>query len=92
MDAVWRALGKASAARGRLGADTPFVLLTPSLPKRPSEGDTVMRSAGPSAFYDAIALLEDAHRARLASYAIAGRGAPAQPGFWTAADLSRVRP
>jgi site-specific DNA-methyltransferase (adenine-specific) len=90
MDSVWRALGKASAARGRVGSDTPFVLLAPSLPKRPSEGDTVMRSAGPSAFYDAIALLEDEHRARLSSYAAAGRSAPAQPGFWTAADLSRV--
>src|SRR6185436_2936253 len=43
MDAVWRALGVAAAARGRLG-DVRFVLLTPSLPKRPSEGDTVLRS------------------------------------------------
>ena len=57
MDAVWRALGKASAVRGRLGDATRFVLLAPSLPKRPSEGDTVLRSAGPTAFFDAIDLL-----------------------------------
>ncbi|MBA2608972.1 MAG: site-specific DNA-methyltransferase [Actinobacteria bacterium] len=88
MDAVWRALGKASATKGRLG-DVKFVLLAPSLPKRPSEGDTVLRSAGPSAFFDAIALLEDGHRGRLASYATAGAVARPQPGFWTNGDLSR---
>jgi site-specific DNA-methyltransferase (adenine-specific) len=87
MDAVWRALGKASAVRGRLG-DTRLVLLTPSLPKRPSEGDTVMRSAGPAGFFDAIGLLDEAHVARLASYA-AGRVTTASAGFWTPADLDR---
>jgi site-specific DNA-methyltransferase (adenine-specific) len=89
MDAVWRALGVASAVRGRLGPDARLVVLAPSLPKRPSEGDTVMRSAGPSAFFDAVALLDDAHRARLASYASGNVDQPGV-GFWTAADLGRV--
>ncbi len=88
MDAVWRAIGKASAARGRLGTDARFVILAPSLPKKPSEGDTVLRSAGPSAIFDVIGLADEAHRARLASYASGGAVTPS-PGFWTANDFSR---
>jgi site-specific DNA-methyltransferase (adenine-specific) len=87
MEAVWRALGVAAAARGRLG-DVRFVLLTPSLPKRPGEGDTVLRSAGTNAFFDVIALLEESHVTRLASYAT-GASAPSV-GFWTPADLGRM--
>ena len=87
MGAVWKALGTASATKGRLG-DVPFVLLAPSLPKRPSEGDTVLRSAGLSAFFDAIALLEVDHRARLASYATGTVTRPTA-GFWTNGDLAR---
>jgi hypothetical protein len=87
MDAVWRALGVASAVRGRLG-DVRFVLLTPGLPKRPGEGDTVLRSAGTGAVFDVIALLDESHVARLASYATGAADRPS-PGFWTAADLSR---
>ena len=88
MEAVWRSLGVASAVRGRLG-DVRFALLTPGLPKKPGEGDTVLRSAGPSAIFDVISLVDDAHVHRLASYAT---GAAARPsaGFWTPADLSRV--
>jgi hypothetical protein len=89
MDAVWRALGVASAIRGRLG-DVRFALLTPGLPKRPGEGDTVLRSAGPSAVFDVIGLLDEAHVARLASYATGAATRPS-PGFWTAVDLSRMR-
>jgi DNA modification methylase len=87
MDAVWRALGVASAVRGRLG-DVRFVLLTPGLPKRPGEGDTVLRAAGTGAVFDVIGLLDESHVARLAEYAT---GAAAHPsaGFWTAADLAR---
>ena len=87
MDAVWKALGTASATKGRLG-DVRFVLLAPSLPKRPSEGDTVLRSAGLTAFFDAIALLDDEHRARLASYATGTVHRPTY-GFWTNGDLAR---
>lgn len=87
MDAVWKALGTASATKGRTG-EVPFVLLAPSLPKRPSEGDTVLRSAGTTAFFDAIALLEESHRARLASYAT-GEVLKPTAGFWTNGDLAR---
>lgn len=88
MDAVWRALGTASAIKGRLGPDARIAFLAPSLPKRPSEGDAVMRSAGPTAFFDAIGLLDDADRARLASYATGTVSTPAL-GFWTVNDLAR---
>ncbi|HVV35430.1 MAG TPA: site-specific DNA-methyltransferase [Acidimicrobiales bacterium] len=87
MDAVWRALGVASACHGRL-EDVRVVLLTPGLPRRPSEGDTVLRSAGPSAVFDVISTVDDAHIARLASYAT-GAAVHPSPGFWTPADLAR---
>lgn len=88
MDAVWRALGKASATKGRLGAGTRFVVLAPGLPKRPSEGDTVLRSAGPAALFDVIGLLDDASRDRLKHYAQGDASTP-RPGFWTDKDLAR---
>ena len=68
-EAVWRALGRASAIRGRLGPDVPIVLLASHLPRRPSESDTILRAAGPDAFFDAIDLLSTDARARLARYA-----------------------
>lgn len=87
MDAVWKALGVAAAIHGR-HPNARVVLLAPSHPKRPSEGDAVLRSAGPRAFFDAIALLDDADRARLASYA-SGAATRPLPGFFTDADLTR---
>lgn len=86
-DTVWKALGKASALRGRAQASR-FILLTSNLPKRPSEGDTALRAAGPHAFFDAIEMLSDEGRTRLERYA---SGALAEPlgGFWTDADLDR---
>ena len=90
-EAVWRALGRASAVRGRLGAGMPLVLLTTHLPRRPSEGDTALRAAGPHAFFDAVAMLSADDRARLAYYAASG-GADPRPGFWTDTDLGRHSP
>lgn len=87
-EAVWRSLGRLNAIRGRSRGDTPLVLLTTHLPKRPSEGDTALRAAGPEAFFDAVELLSSEGRARLASYAKTGGSSP-QAGFWTAADLKR---
>ncbi len=87
-DTVWKSLGRAHALRGK-GIDAPLVFLTTNLPKRPSEGDKALRAAGPDAFFDAIEMLADAGRARLAAYAAGGfadRGTP-QVGFWTARDL-----
>jgi site-specific DNA-methyltransferase (adenine-specific) len=88
MDAVWRALGVASATRGR-DANARVVILAPSLPKKPSEGDAVLRAAGPAAFFDAITLLDESDRARLATYASGTVDVPAL-GFWVAADLHRM--
>ena len=92
-EAVWRALGRASAIRGRLGPDVPIVLLASHLPRRPSESDTILRAAGPDAFFDAIDLLSSDARARLARYATGGdsRAPEPEPGFWTRADIERRR-
>jgi site-specific DNA-methyltransferase (adenine-specific) len=86
-DTVWKSLGRAAALRGGMDPDTPLVFLTTSLPRRPSEGDTALRSAGPGAFFDAIGMLSDDDRARLERYA-AGWTGPADEGFWTRRDLA----
>jgi site-specific DNA-methyltransferase (adenine-specific) len=85
-DAVWRALGRASALRGA-GGDVPLVLLTPQLPRRSSEGDLALRSAGPRAFFDAVELGSPAGQDRLQRYAKGGCASEPQPGFWTADEL-----
>ncbi len=90
-DTVWKCLGRANAIRGRLSPDLPIVFLTTHLPRRPSEGDTALRAAGPKAFFDAIEMLSDEGRARLERYA-AGGATTALPGFWTDADLARRDP
>ncbi len=90
-EAVWRALGRASAIRGRLGRDVPIVLLASHLPRRPSEGDTILRAAGPGAFFDAIDLLSTDARARLGHYAAGGHSGEPEPGFWTRDDIDRLR-
>lgn len=87
-DAVWRALGRAHALRGRTSTDMPLVLLSTHLPRRPGEGDTALRAAGPDAFFDAVDLLSTAARGRLATYAAGGTRSRPLPGFWTAADLA----
>jgi DNA methylase len=85
-DTVWKSLGRAHALRATL-ENVPLVFLTTHLPRRPSEGDTALRAAGPDAFFDAIEMLSDEGRERLASYAQHG---PKEPhlGFWTKADLA----
>jgi site-specific DNA-methyltransferase (adenine-specific) len=86
-DTVWKSLGRAYALKASRGA-TPLVFLTSHLPRRPSEGDTALRSAGPDAFFDAIEMLSEDDLARLELYAKGGRTAGALPGFWTARDLA----
>jgi DNA modification methylase len=88
-DAVWKSLGRANALRDHQAGGTPLVLLTTHLPKRPSEGDTALRAAGPRAFFDAVDMLSDDARARLALYAKGGYTRDPQPGFWTTAELAR---
>jgi site-specific DNA-methyltransferase (adenine-specific) len=87
-DAVWRTLGRANALRGPIAEGVRLVVLTTQLPKRPSEGDSALRAAGPEAFFDAIDVLSPDARARLARYAKGGRP-PTEAGFWTEADLAR---
>jgi modification methylase len=88
-DAVWRALGRASAVRGRVAPDVPFVLLTTELPDRRSDGDRALRASGPSVVFDVVDVRSPEGRARLARYASDGPGDGPQPGFWTAKDLGR---
>ena len=88
-DTVWKSLGRAHAIRGKLPRDMPVVFLTTHLPKRPSEGDTALRAAGPEAFFDAIEMLSDEGRRRLERYAGGGRTERPLPGFWSPDDLAR---
>ena len=75
-DVVWKSLGRAAVIHGRV-PDVPVVFLTTHLPRRPSEGDTAMRAAGPAAFFDAIEILADDGRERLGRYA--GGGLTGEP-------------
>jgi modification methylase len=92
-DTVWKSLGRAYALRDALGSmregRVPLVFLTSHLPRRPSEGDTALRAAGPDAFFDAIEMLSADGLERLERYAKGGFSDNPQPGFWTAQDLAR---
>ena len=104
-EAVWKALGRAAAlaaARGARpvgtdpdaapppGREVPLVFLTTHLPRRPSEGDTTLRAAGPSLFFDAVEMLSADGLRRLGSYA-AGDSV-ARPGFWSESELHAGEP
>ena len=82
---VWKTLGRASAIKIARGT-TPLVILSSHLPKRPSEGDTALRAAGPDAFFDIIDLLSADSLDRLQRYAKGGFTDSPQPGFWTERD------
>lgn len=86
-DTVWKSLGRAHALRGRIPGTVPLVFLTTHLPRRPSEGDAALRSAGPGAFFDAIEMLSDEGRDRLEQYASRSHFKGPRLGFWTAADI-----
>ncbi len=90
-DLVWKTLGRCSAIVGR-EPDVPLVLLTTHLPKKPGEGDTALRAAGPGIVFDALGLLSRRDRARLARYAQGGHTKEPLVGFWTTADLPRRTP
>ena len=87
-DTVWKSLGRAYAIKCARG-EVPLVFLTSHLPKRPSEGDTALRAAGPDAFFDAIEMLSPDSLERLERYAKGGFADNPQPGFWTSQDLAR---
>lgn len=90
-DTVWKSLGRANALQRHVGeGEIRLVFLTTHLPKRPSEGDTALRAAGPNAFFDAIEMLSDEGRSRLARYGSGGVKDP-EIGFWNINDLDRRR-
>jgi hypothetical protein len=65
----------------------PLVFLTSHLPRSSSEGDTALRAAGRATFFDAIQMLSDDDRERLALYAKGGHTDRPEPGFWSEAEL-----
>jgi hypothetical protein len=92
-DSVWKCLGRAHVVQNKVNAGrvekTPLVFLTSHLPNRGGEGDLALRAAGPDAFFDAVAMLSDDGRRRLAAYAAGGCARPL-PGFWTGRDIERL--
>jgi len=86
-DTVWKCLGRAHVLANK--HKSPVVLLTSHLPRSGSEGDVALRAAGMGAFFDAIEMLSDTGRSRLATYAQGGRHEVPLAGFWTEVDVSR---
>lgn len=87
LEVVWRALGRASALAPHVEG-APVVLLASELPRRPGEVDAALRAPGPTAYFDAVGVLDAAGRERLAAYAAGGVASGPLPGFWTSADLA----
>jgi site-specific DNA-methyltransferase (adenine-specific) len=87
-DTLWKCLGRASVLA--VNHVAPLVLLTTQLPGRRTAGDQALRAVGPRGFFDAIEMLADEGRDRLAHYAHAGTQTGPRVGFWTAADLGSV--
>jgi site-specific DNA-methyltransferase (adenine-specific) len=76
-DAVWRTLGRAHVLRG---ARERVLVLTSELPRRRTEFDQALRTAGHEAFHDVIDVFDPDALDRLARYAA---GETTQlPGFW----------
>ena len=85
-DAVLRSIGRA-AVLARNGK-TPVVLLTSHLPRPGSEGDAALRAAGPKVVFDAVEMLAESGRPRLAAYAAGGRTFRPEPGYWSPGELT----
>ncbi len=77
-EAVWRTLGHAHALRG---AGERVLVLTSDVPRRRTEFDQAIRSAGSEAVFDVIDVFDADSLARLAGYAAGGVTEPAH-GFW----------
>jgi len=89
-DTVWKSLGRAAVLRSATADEDepiPVVFLTSHLPKRTSEGDTALRAAGRSVFFDAVEMLSAEGLVRLESYAAGGHADRPLPGFWTESEL-----
>lgn len=88
MEVVWRSLGRAAALKGGLGREVPFVLLTTNMPRRPSDGDTALRAAGPKTIFDVVPILAEDGRARLRRYADGAHSGQQLAGFWAPRELA----
>ncbi len=91
IEATWRVLGRAVAARAR-SALGPVLVLTSAEPKPGSPSDKALRAAGPGVVHDVIELYDGPGMARLQAYANGseeGEDNPVQPhpGYWTTDDL-----
>ncbi len=76
-DAIWRMLGRAHVLRG---AGERVLVLTSDLPRRRTEFDLALRTAGPEAIHDVIDVFDPDALDRLARYA---KGETEQlPGYW----------
>ena len=87
---MWKSLGRAFALKATRAARCRWSFSTSHLPRKPSEGDTALRAAGPHAFFDAIEMLSHDSLERLQRYAKGGFTDNPQPGFWTPHDLARI--
>ncbi len=89
IDTVWKCLGRAHVLRSsQLTKTIPLVFLTTHAPKRPSDGDTALRAAGPHAFFDVVEMLSATDGERLRRYASGGQHRVPLPGFWSEAELT----
>jgi site-specific DNA-methyltransferase (adenine-specific) len=88
-DTLWKTLGRAHVIRN-LGVGR-LLILTTNLPRRGSEHDMALRSAGPEAFFDAIEMSSTHDFERLEKYAMGNEARPL-PGFWNSGELARLRP
>jgi DNA modification methylase len=88
-DTLWKCLGRASVLR--TCGIRPVVLLSSHLPPRRSTGDQALRKVGPNGVHDVMAMLNDADRARLATYAAGSHRCRPLAGFWAMAELGFAR-
>jgi site-specific DNA-methyltransferase (adenine-specific) len=70
-DTLWKALGKAAVLSSEL-APRPLVLLTTDLPTRGSAGETALRAARGTIYFDAVEMLSPQGQGRLRQYAAGG--------------------
>lgn len=85
-DTVWKSLGRAHVLANNKIA--PVVFLTSHLPRRGSEGDIALRSAGSAAFFDAIEMRSDEGLERLRKYAAGAHHERPLAGFWSEQELT----
>jgi len=85
-DTVLRSLGRGHVLAAN--ATGPFVLLTSHLPRRPGDGDSALRAAGPDGVFDVVQMLDDPEGfERLGRYGAGGRDRRPLPGFWTGEEI-----